>query len=313
LLGLRSRQVWVAILSLPLAAPVAAATCPDAMTSSIPGRASDAASGSRFAANVENVSGPAREIAIETELRDGNLPDFLRRLKPVALEMTAPGGKRLAVTVCVTPDYLAIGSDRDFLRIPMALPTALRIADAFQFTLPTRRMVDAIYAGAGVRLLPEPLPPGEAMRSTAYYVDHDRRIASQRTMSGAALDELIGGHKKDLVLTALLRRVPERVAIYGWHRKDGRPIQPLSTVHGVRYADYSHGVRLVSLVAYVDGRAVSLVELLQDKELAGAISDEGPIPNAGELMTELSGQAPGITPSVAQKAKALTRRVAEER
>jgi hypothetical protein len=195
----------------------------------------------------------------------------------------------------------------------MGLPTALRVAGAFGVTLPTRRLVDAIYAQAAVRLRPEPLRPGDAMRSTAYVTDHDRRIASQRTMSGAALDELVGGHKKDLVLTALLRRVPERVAIYGWHHNDGRPIQPLSTVHGARYADYSHGVRLVSLVAYVDGRAVSLIELLQDKELAGVISDEGPIPRPGELLAELGGGAPGSAPGIGEKAKALVRRVAEER
>jgi hypothetical protein len=58
---------------------------------------------------------------------------------------------------------------------------------------------------------------------------------------------------------------PGRVAIYGWHRPDGNPIQPLNTVHGIRYADYSQGVRLVSDTAYVGGKATPLLTLLQDR------------------------------------------------
>ena len=58
---------------------------------------------------------------------------------------------------------------------------------------------------------------------------------------------------------------------------NGRAIQPLSTVHGAQYADYSHGIRLISRTAYVNGRAVDLATLLGDGELAGLISDERPI------------------------------------
>jgi hypothetical protein len=83
-----------------------------------------------------------------------------------------------------------------------------------------------------------------------------------------------------LVLTNRLLANPDRVAIYGWHEDGGRPIQPLSTVHGARYADYSHGVRLVSAMAYVDGAARPLLDLLEDPRLARLVSDEGPISRA---------------------------------
>jgi hypothetical protein len=62
------------------------------------------------------------------------------------------------------------------------------------------------------------------------------------------------------------------------------PIQPLSTVHGARYADYSHGVRLVSAVAYVNGQPRLLLEILEDPWLAGIISDEGPIIRLASLI-----------------------------
>jgi hypothetical protein len=56
----------------------------------------------------------------------------------------------------------------------------------------------------------------------------------------------------------------------------GAPIQPLSTVHGARYADYSHGIRLVSEVAILNSELRSIYTILEDSSLAKALSDEGP-------------------------------------
>jgi len=66
-------------------------------------------------------------------------------------------------------------------------------------------------------------------------------VKRERAAHAEPLGELTSGDKKDLVLTSLLWRVPGRVAIYGWHRAVNQPIQPLSKVHGARYADYSPG------------------------------------------------------------------------
>jgi hypothetical protein len=68
-----------------------------------------------------------------------------------------------------------------------------------------------------------------------------------------------------------------RIAIYGWHREAGEPIQPLSTVHGANYADYSHGIRLISEWALINGKLESVRDLLRDPSTAGILSDEGPI------------------------------------
>lgn len=313
-MALVRQAAWCVVLALaifPGTALGAALNCPDIMTSAIPARQPDAATGSEFAARVDEASGPGREDAIAAELLAGNIPRFLRRLKPVDVDVKRPGRPAATVTICVMPDYLAIGSARDFLHIPMALPTALEVSRAFGFILPTRRIVDAIYEQATVRLQPEPLPAGDQMRSTGYYVAHDLRVAEQRAAFGAGLGELISGHKKDLVITGRLWTNPQRVAIYGWHRPDGHPIQPLSTVHGARYADYSHGVRLVSLVGYVDGQPRSLIEALEDPDLAAALTGEGPIQRVDELVDEL-GRTPDreIAP-LAEKASDLVRRVSD--
>ena len=46
----------------------------------------------------------------------------------------------------VAPDYLAVGTDEDYLLTPMTPMIAQRIADRLGCTLPTRKMVDDIYA-----------------------------------------------------------------------------------------------------------------------------------------------------------------------
>jgi hypothetical protein len=96
------------------------------------------------------------------------------------------------------------------------------------------------------------------------------------------------------VLSARLWRQPGRVAIYGWHRGVGAPIQPLSTVHGARYADYSHGVRLVSNMVFVNGQRRSIFDVLADSRLAALLSDEGPLLQARELFEEPATPAPAL-------------------
>ena len=247
------------------------------LTRSIPARAGQDLTGSQFAQYVSKMSPQEREQAIEGEILKGNLPEFLRKLVPVELHYDSPGGKSLTATIFVTPDYLAIGSDSDFLRIPMNLPTAAAIADRFGFTLPTRKMVDAIYLQSRYHLAPQPLPAGPQMRSTTYYRNHNQMVEDQAHALGVQLGQLVSGDKKDLVITNRLAFNVGRVAIYGWHRGPGQPIQPLSTVHGINYADYSHGIRLISDMALIDGQLRSIHDLLRDPSAAKVLSDEGPI------------------------------------
>jgi len=71
----------------------------------------------------------------------------------------------------------------------------------------------------------------------------------------------------------LKSRVPHPVVIYGWHRLDGKPIQPVCNGHGETYADYSHGIRLVSRHAKINGADVSLFDILEDTMYCSLIAD----------------------------------------
>lgn len=262
----------------PLATRSSADGCGAALARAIPRRPRSAAGGREVLAGLAGAGGTTRDAALVRAVEQGNVPDHLRQLVPVTMAGTQPDGRRVQITLCVMPDYLAVGSDQDFVRIPLGLPAANRLAERFDMLLPTARMVDAIHAQARVRLTPSPMTPGAQMASTGYLVTHNATVEAQRRATGAALGHLVSGHKKDVVLTNRLTRVSGRVAIYGWHRGNGQPIQPLSTVHGQHYADYSHGIRLISRTAFVGGRAVDLLDLLADRRYAGVLTgDEGPI------------------------------------
>lgn len=280
----------VALLAAFVAAPSSAAwalpdraACNLNLAKTFPKRNVRSESGSSFVEAIRPVSGARRDELVTKEVLDGNVPGFIRTLTPVTLSGKL-GGETVNVTICVTPDYLSIGDDRDFVRVPVGLPAAARIASGLGFFLPTTKMVDAIYLQATVKLAPQPMPPTSQMQSTDYFWAHNRTVDDGRARAQAALGDLTAGQKKDIVLTNRLRSKQGRVAIYGWHRKNGRPIQPLSTVHGAEYADYSHGVRLVSSKAFVNGQPRNLGDILQDPQLSQIVSSEGPIPGPDALL-----------------------------
>ena len=290
--------IWLAVLPLIASSGErsAATIQVENLTRYIPIRSEQDLTGSEFVRYVSKMSPQEREQAILEEISKGNLPEFLRKLVPVKLQCELANGKNLIATIFVTPDYLAIGSDSDFLRIPMNLHTAVAIAERFGFVLPTRKIVDAIYLQSRYRLVPQPLPASPEMRSTSYYWTHNLMIENQLHAIGARLGALISGDKKDVVMSNRLETNVGRIAIYGWHRGPGQPIQPLSTVHGANYADYSHGIRLISEWALINGKIQSIHDLLQYPSTARLFSDEGPIylglQTAGERQ-DSSEVAPG--------------------
>ena len=259
------------------------ASLPPLLTKKIPVRPIQAMTGTEFVRYVQGMDRSKREQAISEQLLNGNLPEFLRLLKPVQLDCLS-GKDRLTATIFVTPDYLSIGSNRDFLRIPMNLYTATRVARRFGFLLPTKKMVDAIYSQSDYRLKPEPMSPGSRMGSIDYFFIHNLTIRKGRLALNAPLGGLLSGHKKDVVATNRLLKQRERIAIYGWHRRNGIPIQPLSTVHGARYVDYSHGIRLISETVLINGTPRSLYKVLSHPQYSTVLCTEGPILSVREIM-----------------------------
>jgi hypothetical protein len=147
---------------------------------------------------------------------------------------------------------------------------AQKIADSLHCFLPTRKMVDDIYANATVR--PEPLPMYALRDSTPTMWQHHLMIEGQRQ----GRKGLIAGIKKDVVISGKISRDarPNRVAIYGWHKPDGQPIQPLYTGHVNWYVDYSHGIRLVHEIIFVEGKAMHYTEVLKHPVFSKLLCNE---------------------------------------
>ena len=239
----------------------------------IPARAASALTGSAFIASVAALPREEREAAVLRELLSGNIPKFLRGLRPVEVNATDAAGVKRSIVYEVMPDYLAIGSDDDFVRMPMNPYTAQAFCDAFGFVLPTRKMVNDIWAAAPVHLDPRPLT--QERESPLTFLQHHRIIEEQLT--GTERGAFVAGIKKDVVISNRLLERPERVAIYGWHYPNGQPIQPLYPGHVDWYVDYSHGIRPVRRGMRVDGVLRDYDDVLSDPRLLGLLSDEGEI------------------------------------
>jgi hypothetical protein len=250
--------------------------------SHLPPRHKDAIGGAEFMKQFEGKDLADRkhnylaewEAAVLKEITSGNFPDFLRNFKTVPISGALKQGEReVSATLEVMPDYLAVGTDADFVRVPMTPQTAQQIADLFGCTLPTRKIVDAIDRVAEAKVAPHPMTKDREAIVT--FAEHNRIIDSQRADKPLGL--LLIGTKKDIVLTPRIFEKPQRLAIYGWRQLNGQPIQPLTIVHWNRYVDYSHGVRLVNDSIELDGKSVKISELLADPDRCGLVSDEGPM------------------------------------
>jgi len=239
----------------------------------LPPRPADAVSGRAFVARIAPLDREAREAAVEAEIGRGNVPAWWRRFVEVKWD---------GATIFVAPDYLAVGADEDYFLAPLSPGVAQAIADRLGCVLPTRRMVDAIHRAAPLKLEPAPIPPSPGMTTIAVFAEHNTTVGAQRAAALAAhpAGTLVAGHKKDVVVTPRLASAPGKVAIYGWHRRDGSAIQPLYLGHTDAWVDYSHGVRLVRRMMMANGKPAAVPEVLADAERCALLSDEGPITHA---------------------------------
>jgi hypothetical protein len=220
-----------------------------------------------------------REKIVFRMIKKGDLPGFLRVLAPVS-DSAVIKGRTVHIVYYVAPDYLSIGNDTDFLYMPMTPMLAQRVAGKLHCSLPTRKMTDNIYRQAAIKLVPQPIPPSPAMITVTVFRAHTDSVMGQlypfRQLHRQSA--LTAGDKKDIVISNKIYGEPTpRVVIYGWHKSDGKAIQPLYNKHKNTWADYSHGIRLVQNKVFVDGKPTTLQKVLADPDLCVLLSDEGVI------------------------------------
>ena len=245
-------------------------SCSNSKHLDLPERSNTDITGNEFYKSVFAASRVQRENLAKDEILNGNVPAFLKKMVKIKTSIIAADGKIIHAYYFVAPDYLSIGSDNDFARIPLTPMTAQKIADSLHCFLPTRKMVNDIYKATKIKL--EPVPMYAFRDSAVTMYQHNLIIEGQRKLRKG----LIAGIKKDVVITGMLTRSlkPNRVAIYGWQKMDGIPIQPLYTGHVNWYVDYSHGIRLVYRTIYVNKKPMDYIDVLKDKTLRSLLCDE---------------------------------------
>ena len=222
------------------------------------------------------------DIIVET-VTAGQVPDALRHFRKITFTTPVVDSveilrKKHKVEMWVLPDYVAIGTNDDFVRMPMGPLAAQRIADALDCTLPTPFLVDRIAEASEGHVDIFPFRPlGNRNSQPIVFQDSNNAINAQFKAYGYEFGQFISGLKKDIVLTYKIMTLTEyerNVAIYGWHHPDGRAQQPLFIRHGNFYVDYSHGVRLIYNKVKIDGVEYNIREILQSPELYRLLSDE---------------------------------------
>ncbi len=273
----------VPIFCLVLWAIVPMITLPSqAQTLALPIRNPHARPASLLIQEWESLDREAREVRLFEEISSGNVPSILRHLWEIK-DSGVVNGKLYSIRYYCTPDYLAVGSDEDYLLIPMSAYLAQLLANEARSNLPTAKMVDQIYLTAPTKLRPQPIPPSPEMTTLPVFVRHQHLIRGQRDSLGIeAGNQLIAGHKKDVILSnkiyqQLRTSVPRPVVIYGWHTGDDSPIQPVYNGHGATYADYSHGIRLIQNKVWVNGKPRSMRRILASNKWHSLLSKEGKI------------------------------------
>jgi hypothetical protein len=201
----------------------------------------------------------------------GNMPRFLTHFKRINVSMTdSLNHQTIHGFYFVSLDYLSIGTADDWARIDITPMAAQTILQHWQCSLPTRKMVDDIYKQAAVKLAPVPMYAFRDSSPTMW--QHHLIIEGQRK----GRNGLIAGIKKDVVNSAKIYNEAKtnRVAIYGWHKLDGKPIQPLYTGHINWYVDYSHGIRMVYNTMFINGKPIDYQTVLRHPVYSKLICDE---------------------------------------
>ena len=245
----------------------------------LPERPENAMSGSEIANHVMGMSLVNREISIVNEILSGNVPAFSRVLEPLKINRTI-NATLYEVTLYTLCDYIAIGSDEDYLYIPMTPSAAQYLADILECSLPTKKLVDYIYDSSDVKLSPQPIPPSDKMTTIPVFLDHTDSVKIQINKKGIDRtgNKTIAGHKKDIIISNKIYstdRDYDRVVIYGWHLGINNPIQPVYNGHYASYADYSHGIRFIYDTVMINEDQFQFEDILKDPNLSVLLSHEG--------------------------------------
>ncbi len=264
-----------------------------AASGKIPERPTNALTGSQFIAanDFGDMNSKENQYKMEqamlAEIAKGNIPSFCRPENMKTMAMKANG---ITVQYKAGLDYMAIGSDHDFVRVPMTPILAQALSEKYGWGLPTRDMTRAIYANSDIKLSgvgyitapkgsAENLEQQTKMQGNEYIARHTADINKQLGEAGLSRlregKSLVAGHKKDVIISRYAIDHPDSLDFDGLYI-NGAPIQQ-NPAHESTYRDYSHGFRPIDgnvTVIDADGKAVTMpyYQALKNPRIASVLN-----------------------------------------
>ena len=222
-----------------------------------------------------NCSGSTREAKVAKLLEENYLPSWLQPQNQKFCPITVINGPDTLV-YNVLPDYLALGTDEEWMYIPMSPLTAKKWMQTNNLSFPTKTMVNQIHHQAKIKLTPPISWNALYDHATKKYnrdstecfkAQSDKLQEMLKKHTEYSHGDLAASHKKDVVLTdyLLTKANQNNVAIYGWFNSDSSVVQNLNpSSHSVSYIDYSHGLRMISNNCVLNGQQTTIQAVWND-------------------------------------------------
>lgn len=202
--------------------------------------------------------------------------------RPIVWQPVTSTYKGVTATAWVTDDAIAVGTDADWIRVPVRHATAQRIADHFGALLPTTKIVDLAWQQAQTRIDAHQQPFSTTTETSLVY--HDAIEAERKGRGG--LTRTVG---KEFVNANKLKNWPDYMVQYGMHSPTARWTGPgglkvwqpcaldvtSPPPHNLWHTDYSSMATLVHPTCQIDGIERAIADVLRDPELAPLFSHEG--------------------------------------
>ncbi len=236
--------------------------------------------------------GIERQAAIAREFANGNVPDFMKPENFRTITLRDNLGNELQVNVMSKP--ACIGNNSDYVTAPINMECALAACKTFDLGMPTKKLAEAMYNKADVRLAARgwvgSASDSNYMDGNGFYLRADDAIKNQ--LKGVKDNALVAGPWKYFTLSKYAdpERYPnmsKRLFQFGFWDTTGKPIQQgifnsgvfdgtENLKHGREHQDYSLVWQGVSQEVVLNGKRARYDDVLKDPRYAHLLSDEGP-------------------------------------
>ena len=275
--------------------------------------------GSEFLAQMKDVRIPMLSKLGLAEMLKGNMPPFLDQRIACHTEAVIDGGY-YKLTYYVKPNYLAIGTDADFILWPLSIIDLQNFCDAFVMTaasdptdksskyfIPPKKIVFNNWLASTCKIPPQALGASDQMTWPVKIGEEQARINAAMIKAGCQITDFsrakkayisapnmanTGGPTKEGVLHftgwyGTQQIIPNERKVGEWNGQTVYGVQGGDDTggHEASYADYSHGCDVVYYDCDVNGMAFEFDQICTHPKLHVLVSDQGPFnprfPNIG--------------------------------